>query len=84
MSRILLVEDEPGLVMTLSDLLTMEGYEVASAADGPSGLARATVESFDLVVLDLMLPGKTGLEVCRELRQRGNDTAILMLTAKSH
>ena len=82
-SRILLVEDEPGLVMTLSDLLTMEGYEVSSAADGPTGLARATAESFDLVVLDLMLPGKNGLEVCRELRQRGNDTAILMLTAKS-
>jgi two-component system alkaline phosphatase synthesis response regulator PhoP len=82
-SRILLVEDEPGLVLTLSDLLTMEGYEVASAADGPTGLARAINESFDLIVLDLMLPGKNGLEVCRELRQRGNDTAILMLTAKS-
>jgi two-component system alkaline phosphatase synthesis response regulator PhoP len=82
-SRILLVEDEPGLVLTLSDLLTMEGYEVASAADGPTGLTRAINEPFDLIVLDLMLPGRNGLEVCRELRQRGNDTAILMLTAKS-
>jgi len=81
--RILLVEDDPGLVMTLSDLLTMEGYQVASAPDGPSGLTRAVNEAFDLLVLDLMLPGKNGLEVCRELRQRGNDTAILMLTAKS-
>jgi len=81
--RILLVEDDPGLVMTLSDLLTMEGYQVASASDGPSGLTRAVNEAFDLLVLDLMLPGKNGLEVCRELRQRGNDTAILMLTAKS-
>lgn len=81
--RILLVEDDPGLVMTLSDLLTLEGYQVASAADGPTGLARAINESFDLLVLDLMLPGKNGLEICRELRQRGNDTAILMLTAKS-
>jgi len=82
-SRILLVEDEPGLVMTLSDLLTAEGYEVASAADGPTGLARAFNEDFDLIILDLMLPGKNGLTVCRELRQQGNDTAILMLTAKS-
>ena len=81
--RILLVEDDPGLVMTLSDLLTMEGYQVASASDGSSGLTRAVNEAFDLLVLDLMLPGKNGLEVCRELRQRGNDTAILMLTAKS-
>ena len=82
-SRILLVEDEPGLVLTLSDLLVSEGYEVASAPDGPTGLARAVNEKFDLIVLDLMLPGKNGLEICRELRQRGNDTAILMLTAKS-
>ena len=82
-SRILLVEDEPGLVMTLTDLLTAEGYQMASAADGPTGLARAIAEDFDLIVLDLMLPGKNGLEGCRELRQRGNDTAILMLTAKS-
>lgn len=82
-SRILLVEDEPGLVMTLTDLLTGEGYEVASAADGAAGLERAVKEDFDLIVLDLMLPRKSGLEVCRELRQRGNDTAILMLTAKS-
>jgi len=82
-SRILLVEDEPGLVLTLSDLLTAEGYEAESATDGPSGLARATAEPFDLVILDIMLPGKNGLEVCRELRRRGQDCAILMLTAKS-
>ena len=82
-SRILLVEDEPGLVMTLTDLLTAEGYEMASAPDGVTGLARAVNEDFDLIILDLMLPRKNGLEVCRELRQRGNDIAILMLTAKS-
>jgi len=82
-SRILLVEDEPGLVITLTDLLTAEGYETASAPDGLTGLARALDGAFDLILLDLMLPGKNGLEVCRELRQRGNDTAILMLTAKS-
>ena len=83
MSRILLVEDEPGLVLTLSDLLRAEGYTVESAIDGPTGLARAVNESFDLIVLDVMLPGKNGLEVCRELRQRGRDVAVLMLTAKT-
>jgi two-component system alkaline phosphatase synthesis response regulator PhoP len=82
-SRILLVEDEPGLVLTLSDLLRAEGYTVESAIDGPTGLARAVNESFDLIILDVMLPGKSGLEVCRELRQRGKDVAVLMLTAKT-
>jgi two-component system alkaline phosphatase synthesis response regulator PhoP len=82
-SRILLVEDEPGLVLTLTDLLSAEGYQVASAVDGPSGLARAASEKFDLVILDVMLPGKTGFDVCRELRQHGKDVAILMLTAKT-
>jgi two-component system alkaline phosphatase synthesis response regulator PhoP len=82
-ARILLVEDEPGLVITLTDLLTGEGYEVESASDGITGLARASKEPFDLMVLDVMLPGKNGLEVCRELRQRGKDVAVLMLTAKT-
>jgi two-component system alkaline phosphatase synthesis response regulator PhoP len=82
-ARILLVEDEPGLVLTLSDLLTVEGYEVETATDGPTGLARAAGESFDLIVLDVMLPGKNGLEVCRELRHHGKDTPVLMLTAKT-
>ena len=81
--RILLIEDEPGLVITLSDLLGAEGYAVESALDGPAGLARAANEPFDLVILDVMLPGKNGLEVCRELRQRGKDVAVLMLTAKT-
>ena len=82
-ARILLVEDEPGLVLTLSDLLTMEGYAVESATDGPTGLALAAGAAFDLVILDVMLPGKNGLEVCRELRYRGKDIPVLMLTAKS-
>lgn len=81
--RILLVEDEPVLVMTLSDLLSAEGYTIESASDGATGLARALNEPFDMVVLDVMLPGKNGFEVCRELRQHGKDVAILMLTAKS-
>ena len=82
-ARILLVEDEPGLVMTLSDLLGAEGYEVESATDGPAGLSKALKEKFDLIVLDVMLPGKNGLEVCRELRQQGSEVAVLMLTAKT-
>lgn len=82
-ARILLVEDEPGLTLTLTDLLTVEGYEVTSAANGPAGLERALNESFDLMILDVMLPGKNGFEVCRELRQKGRDVAVLMLTAKS-
>ena len=81
--RILLVEDEPGLRVTLADLLTAEGHEVEAASDGESGLARAVPGGFDLVVLDVMLPKRTGFAVCRELRQRGVDTAILMLTAKT-
>jgi len=81
--RILLIEDEPGLVVTITDLLTMEGYQVESASDGETGLAKAATGEFDLVILDVMLPKKTGFHVCRELRQLGVDTAILMLTAKT-
>ncbi len=82
-SRILLVEDEPGLVLTLSDLLAAEGYDVVTATDGPTGLSRALSEAFDLVLLDVMLPGKNGFEVCKEIRQRGMDVAVLMLTART-
>ncbi len=82
-ARILLVEDEPGLVMTLSDLLAAEGYTVESASDGVTGLALAMSEPFDLLILDVMLPRKNGFEICRELRQNGKDVAVLMLTAKS-
>jgi len=82
-SRILLVEDEPGLVLTLSDLLANEGYDVESAMNGPAGLSKALKDPFDLIILDIMLPGKSGLDVCRELRQQGRDVAILMLTART-
>ena len=82
-SRILLVEDEPGLVLTLSDLLGAENYEVETAADGPTGLDKALTGRFDLLILDVMLPGKNGFDVCRELRRQGCDVAILMLTAKT-
>ncbi len=80
--RILLVEDEAGLVLTLTDRLESEGYDVASARDGETGLARAANENFDLLILDVMLPRKSGFDVCRELRQRGVQTPTLMLTAR--
>jgi two-component system alkaline phosphatase synthesis response regulator PhoP len=80
--KILLVEDEPGLRITLSDRLHSEGYQVETAADGEEGLERAAGGSFDLIVLDIMLPRKSGLDVCRDLRQRGFTTPILMLTAR--
>src|SRR5215469_10239464 len=82
-SRILLVEDEPGLVMTITDLLTAEGYDVESALDGEAGLQKALAGHFDLIVLDVMLPKRTGFDVCREVRAKGVDSAILMLTAKT-
>ena len=82
-SSILLVEDEPGLSLTVSDLLAAEGYAVQTAMDGPSGLSKGLNGAFDVIVLDVMLPGKNGFEVCKELRQNGCDSAILMLTAKT-
>ncbi len=69
--------------MTLSDLLTAEGYAVESAGDGEAALMRAGAGGFHLMILDLMLPKRTGFEVCRKLRQMGDDLAILMLTARS-
>lgn len=80
--RILLIEDEPGIVLTLTDRLTREGYAVDSATDGESGLERATREPFDLLLLDLMLPRMGGFDVCRELRKRGIETPVIMLTAR--
>jgi two-component system alkaline phosphatase synthesis response regulator PhoP len=80
--RLLLVEDEPGLVMTLTDRLAAEGYAVESVRTAPEALATATSGRFDAILLDVMLPGGSGFDVCRELRQRGTQTPILMLTAR--
>ena len=80
--KILLVEDEEGLILTLTDRLKSEGFEVTSAADGEIGLALALAESFDLIILDVMLPKKNGLDVCRDLRGKNVTTPVLMLTAK--
>ena len=82
MSRILLVEDEVGIRLTVSDRLQAEGYELETAEDGQVGYERAIQGGIDLIVLDLMLPRKTGLEVCRDLREQGIPTPVLMLTAK--
>ncbi len=68
--------------MTLTDRLAAEGYEVVSAIDGETGLQRASSEAFDVVLLDGMLPGRDGFDVCRTLRQRNVATPILMLTAR--
>lgn len=80
--RILIVEDEPGLAITLEDRLASEGYQVTVARDGIEGFRIACESPFDLIILDIMLPGKSGLDICRDLRQRSLTTPILMLTAK--
>jgi two-component system alkaline phosphatase synthesis response regulator PhoP len=81
-ARILIVEDEVGLVTALRDRLRKEGYVVSVAKDGVQGLDSATREHFDLILLDLMLPGQSGLTVCQKLRHQGANTPILMLTAR--
>jgi two-component system alkaline phosphatase synthesis response regulator PhoP len=81
-ARVLLVEDEPGLQLVLSDRLASEGYQVEIAGDGELGFQRASGEPFDIIVLDVMLPKRDGLDVARSLRQQGIQTPILMLTAK--
>ena len=80
--RLLLVEDEPGLVMTLTDRLAAEGFDVDSASDYHSGLAQATTSHYDVILLDVMLPGGNGFDICRAVRQKGVQTPILMLTAR--
>jgi two-component system, OmpR family, alkaline phosphatase synthesis response regulator PhoP len=80
--RILIVEDEPALRLSLGDRLRAEGYEVEVAADGDAGFERARAGPFDLVVLDVMLPGRSGFDVCRDLRREGVETPVLMLTAR--
>jgi two-component system alkaline phosphatase synthesis response regulator PhoP len=83
MKRILVIEDEPQMLLGLRDNLELEGYEVQTASDGDEGLARAASFSPDLVILDVMLPKKNGFDVCRELRARAITTPIVMLTARS-
>jgi two-component system alkaline phosphatase synthesis response regulator PhoP len=81
--RILIVEDERGLVITLRDRLTREGYAVETTGDPEQALALASERAFDLILLDLMLPGGSGVDVCSQLRARGDTTPVIMLTARS-
>jgi two-component system, OmpR family, alkaline phosphatase synthesis response regulator PhoP len=81
-ARILLIEHEPALVQAITDALTRDGYEAESANSADSGLVAAAEKQFDLIVLDAMLPGRNGFEVLQELRRKGVDTPILMLTAQ--
>ena len=80
--KILIVEDEPDMVLGLKDNFEFEGYEVVTAADGMAGLERARTQKPDLVILDIMLPKLSGLEVCKTLRGEGSLTPIIMLTAR--
>lgn len=80
---VLIVEDEPALLRGLKDNFVRAGWRVLTAADGEAGLAAACDSKPDLILLDIMLPGVNGFEICRELRAQGLETPILMLTAKS-
>src|SRR6202023_1441995 len=80
--NILLVEDEQALRMTLSDRLQSEGYVVDFSPDGEQGFEKATSLPFDLIILDIMLPRRSGLDVCRDIRLAGLATPILLLTAR--
>jgi two-component system alkaline phosphatase synthesis response regulator PhoP len=81
-SKILIVEDEPDMVLGLKDNFEFEGYEVLTAADGQVGLERARTQKPDLIILDIMLPKLSGLEVCKSLRGEGFEGPIIMLTAR--
>lgn len=83
MEKVLIIEDDERILMGLEDDLGLEGYEMATAKDGVRGLEMAKEEMYDLIILDIMLPGLNGFEVCKQLRQAHIATPILMLTAKS-
>jgi DNA-binding response OmpR family regulator len=83
MKRILIVEDEPSIAMVLEDDLRREGYATETASDGGTATQRAIGGEFDLILLDVMLPGKDGFEVCREVRRAGVEIPIILLTART-
>ena len=82
MHKILIVEDEPNMRLGLKDNLEFEGYEVDLAEDGIQGESKITKNQYDLILLDVMLPQKSGFDVCKTARENGIDTPIIMLTAK--
>jgi DNA-binding response OmpR family regulator len=81
-ARILVVDDDPGILDVVSYALREAGYEVETRADGPSALEAVQKREYDLVVLDVMLPGMSGTDVCRKLREEGQTLPVVMLTAK--
>jgi DNA-binding response OmpR family regulator len=81
--RILIVEDEPDIVFGLQEDLRRQGYETSVSGDGDEAIRRATVEQWDLVLLDVMLPGASGFEVCAAMRRAGVQTPVIMLTARA-
>jgi DNA-binding response OmpR family regulator len=81
--RVLVVEDEPGMVLALEDGLRGEGYEVTALSEGIAGQREASTGRYDLVILDVMLPGRDGFQICQNLRAAGITAPILMLTARS-
>ena len=83
MHKILIIEDEESILMPLEDDLKLEGYDVSSAKDGLDGFSKAKETRYDLIILDLMLPGMNGFDVCKQLRESGITTPILILSAKS-
>ena len=80
--HVLIVDDEPNIVLSLDFLLRQQGYEVSVARDGEAALATAEERPLDLVVLDVMLPGLDGFEVCRRLREHSASLRLLLLTAR--
>lgn len=82
MQRVLIIEDEPDMVLGLRDNFEYEGYDVLVARDGKEGLSRALADNPDVILLDIMLPKMSGLDVCRQLRSNGVETPVIMLTAR--
>ena len=83
MTEILIIEDEPGVQLTLEDRLRAEGYGTSVCGEGHAGEAEAMSGRYDLILLDLMLPGKDGFSICQSIRKAGIDTPVLMLTARN-
>lgn len=81
--RILIVEDEVAIRVGLIDVFVYHGFEVDSAAEGPEGLEKSLTGTFDMILLDVMLPGMNGFEICNQIRERSKDQPIIMLTAKT-
>ena len=82
MARVLVVEDENGLLITLTDMLKGQGYDVECSTNGFDARSRIQTEHFDLVILDVMLPGMNGFDVCKSVRDQGNTVPILILSAR--